>query len=110
MLLPYHFAFFSPHKCAGFYSFRPVAEDVRDPVHKPPILEHGVQHRSLLPNLPAGRHQRLLHHAILPHQLHRIVQIHRAADVVGDYLHRVAHLEVTILVHREHPMLFREPL
>src|SRR5215203_4140632 len=53
----------------------------------------------LLPDLPAGRHPRLLHDAILSHKVHLIVQVHRAADVVGDYLQRVAYLEVAVFVH-----------
>src|SRR3712207_6848971 len=49
------------------------------------------------------------HDAILPDQIYLVVQIHRAADVVGDYLQRVAYFEVAVLVDREHPVLLCEP-
>src|SRR5829696_6160423 len=62
-----------------------------------------------LPDLPAGRYPLLLH-TTLPNNVHLIVQIHRAADVVGDYLQRVPHFEVAVFVHREHSVFLREPL
>src|SRR3712207_572715 len=89
----YHFQ--SPY-ALGFYGFRPV--------HEPPrsSTRSGT---AALPDLPAGRHPRLLHDAVLSDQAHLIMQIHRAADVVGDYLQRVADREVAVLVHREHTVL-----
>src|SRR5919107_3912302 len=73
-------------------------------------LVHEVQRCSLLPYLPAGRHPRLLHDTILPHQVYLVVQVHRTTDMVGNYLQRVPNFEVAVFVHREHPMLLREPL
>src|SRR5215213_4546766 len=90
---------FSSHKCARFCGFRPVDEDMRDPGED-----------VLLPYLPAGRHPRLLHDTILPHQVYLVVQVHRTTDMVGNYLQRVPNFEVAVFVHREHPMLLRESL
>src|SRR5919107_3131807 len=88
----------------------PEVPGVPRPIHQMTILDHEVQHRHPLPDFPACLHPRLLHSTFLPNNVHLIVQIHRAADMVGDYLQRVPHFEIADLVHSEQPMPLREPL
>src|SRR5215208_6800489 len=61
-------------------------------------------------HLPASRHPHLLHSAALADQIDGIVEVYRAADVVRDDLQRVAHLQIVLAGHSEHPMLLGEPL
>src|SRR5215217_3385878 len=73
-------------------------------------VEYRTRHRSPLPHLPAGRHPHLLHGTALADQIDRVVEVHRAADVVRDDPQGVTHLEVVLRGHGEHPVLLGEPL
>src|SRR5919199_6878013 len=64
----------------------------------------------LLLYLPAGGHPHLLHGAVPARQIDSVVEVHRAADVVGDDPQRVSHLQVVLPAHGEHPVLLCEPL